>query len=533
VPSVASVNLKTRRPTMAAALLVALLAGDTAGRQTAYAQLNALVAAEGAESDEAAEETTVEIALACIEPLFNVLLLDVSQVDNAEARQARLLFTRLLRVDPVRARAAAAVLFSTGRQWATPDTAVAQALGKPKDEGYTRDEVILLGCDVLIWGAFLDRGPTEVAAEAELDEAAWMIGNIQGFPHYATVTPDDSRAHALVPLALDLLRDSQATRQLSQLEVTGVWLLVWASLCQRPAVCAVAVSMGIFELGVATLRASPPSDWVSCRAPAGLQAAVLFVTLLQPVINAAATSLELLSMVIESGVAEACVSAIQAFELRGVGQLDDSNTWTLDSAFMLLERLNLAAPEAAPIVTMLQRIPTALTFATENPVAWMAVFGLANQAHCALVSAIVLGSKESGETEFNFSPEIVGTLLAYLQAGFSGGIKDFYATQPFFMAPLVQLCKSDQNLALLVKNETGLVSLLVDALLLAPNHCRAGLDESIKSAIQADATDSLMQLDVFEPKGREMLQVRTANCIIIDLFSAFESGLVAPFLYAA
>ena len=25
----------------------------------------------------------------------------------------------------------------------------------------------------------------------------------------------------------------------------------------------------------------------------------------------------------------------------------------------------------------------------------------------------------------------------------------------------------------------------------------------------------------------------TANCIIIDLFSAFESGLVAPFLYAA
>ena len=26
---------------------------------------------------------------------------------------------------------------------------------------------------------------------------------------------------------------------------------------------------------------------------------------------------------------------------------------------------------------------------------------------------------------------------------------------------------------------------------------------------------------------------RTANCIIIDHFSAFESGLVAPFLYAA
>jgi hypothetical protein len=27
--------------------------------------------------------------------------------------------------------------------------------------------------------------------------------------------------------------------------------------------------------------------------------------------------------------------------------------------------------------------------------------------------------------------------------------------------------------------------------------------------------------------------LHTANCIIIDHFSAFESGLVAPFLYAA
>jgi len=64
----------------------------------------------------------------------------------------------------------------------------------------------------------------------------------------------------------------------------------------------------------------------------------------------------------------------QAFELRGVDKLDDTNTWTLDSAFMLLERLNLAAPEAAPIVTMLQKIPTALTFVTEHPVSTQAIY---------------------------------------------------------------------------------------------------------------------------------------------------------------
>jgi len=100
---------------------------------------------------------------------------------------------------------------------------------------------------------------------------------------------------------------------------------------------------------------------------------------------------------------------------------------------------------------------------------------------------------ESGETAFTFSPEIVGELLSYQQAGFSGGIKDFFVPQPFFMSPLVQLCKSDQNLSLLVQS-TGLVSLLIDALLLDLNHCRKDLDDSVKAAIQADCerTSSLL-----------------------------------------
>jgi hypothetical protein len=35
------------------------------------------------------------------------------------------------------------------------------------------------------------------------------------------------------------------------------------------------------------------------------------------------------------------------------------------------------------------------------------------------------------------------------------------------------------------------------------------------------------------PKTTSESSNSTANCIIIDHFSAFESGLVAPFLYAA
>jgi hypothetical protein len=40
------------------------------------------------------------------------------------------------------------------------------------------------------------------------------------------------------------------------------------------------------------------------------------------------------------------------------------------------------------------------------------------------------------------------------------------------------------------------------------------------------------QLDL-DTVRRDTAPTLTANCIIIDLFTAFEPGLVAPFLYAA
>jgi hypothetical protein len=46
-------------------------------------------------------------------------------------------------------------------------------------------------------------------------------------------------------------------------------------------------------------------------------------------------------------------------------------------------------------------------------------------------------------------------------------------------------------------------------------------------------SDISISRKVPEIESISSLMVATANCIIIDHFSAFESGLVAPFLYAA
>ena len=103
----------------------------------------------------------------------------------------------------------------------------------------------------------------------------------------------------------------------------------------------------------------------------------------------------------------------------------------------------------------------------------------------------------------------------------------------YWLAPVVNLCVSDANKNLLVRlcvaapappgasastvtcgldanpgsqvRSAWLLPLLLDTLLLDPGHVRAGLADGVRTAIQADAADCLMQIALFEP-GRALLK---------------------------
>ena len=253
-----------------------------------------------------------------------------------------------------------------------------------------------------------------------------------------------------------------------------MWTMAWTLLGGRPAVCAAALSAGIYDLAVATLRASgPPSAWLSVSEPAGFQAAAISLVLLQTVATGSA-GMDVLSLAIESGVADAFVAAIQAFELRGVGKLSDTNKWGLHSFVMLLDNLDLVAPEAAPLVAMLQKIPTALTFTVENNLPLVRSFGLSTRAQCAVrtklcrpllpinladahyvttqtICAKLFGNGE-GDDAFVFTAELVDEFLLFCQQGFSGELKQFIQVLLGFLSGVVQLCKSDHNKSLLIQS---------------------------------------------------------------------------------
>jgi hypothetical protein len=56
----------------------------------------------------------------------------------------------------------------------------------------------------------------------------------------------------------------------------------------------------------------------------------------------------------------------------------------------------------------------------------------------------------------------------------------------------------------------------------------------VASAVAATRQHPPAPLSITVPAPHHVVETKpTANCIIIDHFSAFEPGLVAPFLYAA
>ena len=120
----------------------------------------------------------------------------------------------------------------------------------------------------------------------------------------------------------------------------------------------------------------------------------------------------------------------------------------------------------------------------------------------------------------------------------------------YWLAPVVNLCVSDANKNLLVRlcvaapappgasastvtcgldanpgsqvRSAWLLPLLLDTLLLDPGHVRAGLADGVKTAIQADAADCLMQIALFEP-GRALLKADRSRSAM-DALRALAAG---------
>ena len=245
----------------------------------------------------------------------------------------------------------------------------------------TRDDALTVACDVIPIAVYFAQGFSAHFAAAGTDERAWFRALLDHHPLQLGHAPTDEANLRLAKLALDICRDPQG---LSAEELAGAWMLVMHSVLSRPSASAVIPEMvkaGVFEVAVAHLHKSSPVEWVSWRRADGLQASAIFTAAL---FVAQCELPKKTERMIDSGMADAVASLLKAYELRGKGETDEANAWGTVNAIDSLTRLDLSAPEARPIVQLLEGMGSALRFALDHPLEHFEKMGLTTSAQCAV-----------------------------------------------------------------------------------------------------------------------------------------------------
>eukprot|EP01043_Picozoa_sp_COSAG02_P000754 COSAG02_NODE_14_length_56855_cov_512.793661_35_plen_399_part_00 len=326
--------------------------------------------------------------------------------------------------------------------------------------------------------------------------------------------PSDDVPQQLLTLSIELLR----SRELPELAIEGAWTCVRYGVEGRPGVASVAMELGLFDLAAEDLRAlGSPADVVSIsRGKAGRVHALLDASYEVTRSFAGQKARPDLEAAVSTGLFDLCVEMVVAVASAGVEGLQDTHHSVLQYALSFLAKCgSLAGCEAT-----IRSAATALAFCLENSLDYIEELGGTTGALAARVCCSVFGRDEGGST-FTFTPLHIKMLTdnwsQLLRAvGYKANQKptgdSIYAAQ---------LCVSDANKPLLIANEM-FVPYLVDALLLDPEHPRAGMKEELKAWCQQHHCEALAQLAVHDGSREALLR---DGSVVPALEAVMKDGL--------
>ena len=147
----------------------ALLMGERPERSAAFEELAAIANGSGPASG----PDPIAVATACIAPLVqSVLCADASRVDATEVRQANLLLSSLMLLDPLTVGVEYLREERWCAAWTAPNTALAASIAKqPAD--LTRDDVILAASDMVPAWIVWSKGPASSLQHRWSRSRAW------------------------------------------------------------------------------------------------------------------------------------------------------------------------------------------------------------------------------------------------------------------------------------------------------------------------------------------------------------------------
>jgi hypothetical protein len=312
-------------------------------------------------------------------------------------------------------------------------------------------------------------------------------------------TPSDDVPRQMLTLLVELLRSGE----LPGLAIAGAWRGIEGCIMGRPGLGPTTMDLGLVDLAAEQCRAiGSPADVVSIsRWKVGrAHRAMLPVTQLGMGSFTGQAERPDLAACVASGLFDICLEAVVAFAAAGVEALGDTDHVAVFCSLAIVGSVRAQPGCEAKI----RGAASALAFCLENSLNQIEEMGLTTGSVAAMLCCNVFGRDEGG-SEFTFQQQHVDLLITgWSQMVRAVGYYVMVKPSADMIMPL-ELSISDRNKPLLLANKE-FVPYLVDALLLDPDHPRAGMEEELKIWCQEHHAECLAQLAVYKPAQETLRQ---------------------------
>jgi hypothetical protein len=496
----------------------ALVNGSAAERESAYRAIEKAVREEATHGDSSGPTHAHGLCTACARPLIDsVLCAPATRVRVEEARRVSLLLFEM-------SRQYAAVSAEMHRKneegklhihtiWTTPGTVFAEILAKEPCD-WNRDDAISIAAAHAPHVATWTIGVTAITAEAGVDEVEdWMGGLAALCPFMGNNAQPFDRFTPLALLCVGLVQSEVDTQPEGVIAGAGV-ALAWMTV-GTPPVAATVWRAGFLDVVMNLLERYNPVErickrnTVVCGHTAALQNTVN-VSLQSGVLARD----DMVQSLIDAGAVDCAISSIQAYQLIGPGE---TSVCTVQWGAVWMLDILLGSPHADTVCHKLRSAGVdALRYLLDHPLEAMAAVGAETGNQATRIAALVWG-KDEDAGGLTFKQLDIDKVVEV--AGHRGNAAMLWPMSEAHGRAIRNLCVSDVNKKLLLQAK-GLVPLLVDSLLLDPEHPRRhgvtvlGVKtefEEVKGAVQRDFAEAIAQLAMYPPAHEVLLRDSTVT----------------------
>jgi hypothetical protein len=504
-------------------LAAAWAEGTAAEREEAYVSLESTVRAAVAGGGDSERAAAAALAALCVEPLCALSAADAAKVGAAELQRVNLLVGELAALDalPGAGRGGgyvSAQLWHEGegaafnRCFENPRGVFAELVDK--DPGsWTRDDALTIAACMSRFPPCCVVGLTAVlAADGTMSELGFIQDWLAHTPFIGANSDPPDRFQPLALLILDLLREPRENHPHQGL-VRGAWhALCWMPMLlggAPPSIAQALFEAGFVQVFLEHLRPFSPAEQIAKK---HMEVTSMFSALKDVVQGAQKAGIDVMQPLLDAGAIDIALSTLTAYQ-RDVGDPQEvSVVAVVWGTLFLLETLAFrgSAADAAIIVAKLRaESQGAFMYLLDHPLAFLKDFGFDTGTIGTRIAATVWGREEeaaAGDDAFRFKQRDIDSIL--LVAAKEGMVASTFPMDRVCCGAILSLCVSDANKAMLLASENDVITVLLDNLLLDPEHPRRTDPqtdfEGIKELVQLDSVEAIHQLAA-SASGRDAL----------------------------